>query len=128
MTIQAQILDLIRSLVKDFNTALIMITHDLGVVAEMAEKMAVMYAGRIVEQGTVVEIFNQPMHPYTAGLMNSILTWTAARNSVCIRLKVLYLIYRHCPWAALLLIVCEYARDNCHFERPSLSGPLMVGK
>ena len=72
VTIQAQILELIGELAQEFNTALIMITHDLGVVAEVAQKMAVMYAGRIVEQGMVVDVFAQPCHPYTQGLMDSI--------------------------------------------------------
>ena len=71
VTIQAQILDLLRQLRDAAGTALIMITHDLGVVAEMADKVAVMYAGRIVEAGTVSEVFGNPQHPYTIGLMSS---------------------------------------------------------
>ena len=72
VTIQAQILDLIRNLQKDFNMGLILITHDLGVVAEMCHDVIVMYAGRIIEQGTVEEIFYRPKHPYTRGLLDSI--------------------------------------------------------
>ena len=71
VTIQAQILELMRSLGAETGAAQIMITHDLGVVAEMADKVAVMYAGRIVEAGTTAQIFDDPQHPYTLGLMSS---------------------------------------------------------
>jgi len=71
VTIQAQILDLMRTLSSETGAALILITHDLGVVAEMADKVAVMYAGRIVESGSVADIFDDPQHPYTLGLMSS---------------------------------------------------------
>ncbi|GAB4449134.1 MAG: ABC transporter ATP-binding protein [Anaerolineales bacterium] len=72
VTIQAQILDLIRDMRKEMNTAVILITHDLGVVAEMAERVAVMYAGEIVEQTDVYRLFDEPLHPYTQGLIGSI--------------------------------------------------------
>lgn len=71
VTIQAQILDLLRDLKNKINASIMLITHDLGVVAEMADFVVVMYAGRIVEQGTAEEIFNSPLHPYTIGLMKS---------------------------------------------------------
>jgi oligopeptide/dipeptide ABC transporter ATP-binding protein len=72
VTIQAQILDLIRDLQRDSGTALMLITHDLGVVAETADRVAVMYAGRIAEEGPVDAVFDDPQHPYTIGLMSSI--------------------------------------------------------
>ena len=72
VTIQAQILDLISSLQKDFGMAMIMITHDLGVIAETCEQVVVMYAGQVVEQGSVFDIFDRPKHPYTQGLLRSI--------------------------------------------------------
>jgi peptide/nickel transport system ATP-binding protein len=72
VTIQAQILDLMRDLKARLGTAIILITHDLGVVAEMAERVVVMYAGRMVEQAPVGDLFRRPRHPYTRGLMNSI--------------------------------------------------------
>jgi oligopeptide/dipeptide ABC transporter ATP-binding protein len=72
VTIQAQILDLMRNLRKNIGTAIILITHDLGVVAEMCERVAVMYAGRIVEEASVVDLFRNPLHPYTQGLIGSI--------------------------------------------------------
>jgi oligopeptide/dipeptide ABC transporter ATP-binding protein len=72
VTIQAQILDLMRGLREKTGTSIILITHDLGVVAEMAERVAVMYAGRIVEQTEIQTLFDQPLHPYTQGLIGSI--------------------------------------------------------
>ena len=69
VTIQAQILDLLIRLREKINTSIILITHDLGVIAEMADRMAVMYAGMIVEYGSVMDLFNDPRHPYTQGLM-----------------------------------------------------------
>lgn len=72
VTIQAQILDLMRDLRRDMGTSVILITHDLGVVAEMADRVAVMYAGEIVEQADVNSLFDEPMHPYTQGLIGSI--------------------------------------------------------
>jgi len=72
VTIQAQILDLMRDLRREMGTSVILITHDLGVVAEMAERVAVMYAGEIVEQTDVNSLFDQPLHPYTQGLIGSI--------------------------------------------------------
>ncbi len=72
VTIEAQILDLMRNLQSELGTAVILITHDLGVVAEMARKVVVMYAGKVVEQAPVEEIFAEPNHPYTQGLLNSL--------------------------------------------------------
>ena len=72
VTIQAQILDLMRDMRREMGTSVILITHDLGVVAEMAERVAVMYAGEIVEQTDVNSLFDEPLHPYTQGLIGSI--------------------------------------------------------
>lgn len=72
VTIQAQILDLMRALQSESNTAVVLITHDLGVVAEMADRVAVMYAGEIVEEADVGTLFSEPKHPYTRGLLGSI--------------------------------------------------------
>jgi peptide/nickel transport system ATP-binding protein len=72
VTIQAQVLDLMRTLREETGTAIILITHDLGVVAEVADDVAVMYAGRIVEKAPVAQLFAQPQHPYTIGLLGSI--------------------------------------------------------
>ena len=85
VTIQAQILDLMRNLQAELGMAILFITHDLGVVAEMADRVVVMYGGRTVEQGTVEEIFANPRMPYTAGLMNSIPRTGAGARSARLR-------------------------------------------
>jgi peptide/nickel transport system ATP-binding protein len=72
VTIQAQILDLIRKLQSELGMALILVTHDLGVIAEMAQRVIVMYAGKFVEEGSALDIFKRPMHPYTQGLLRAI--------------------------------------------------------
>ncbi|HLF84091.1 MAG TPA: ABC transporter ATP-binding protein, partial [Blastocatellia bacterium] len=72
VTIQAEILELLRSLRDDFDLSMLLITHDLGVVAETADRVAVMYAGRIVEEASVSELFHDPRHPYTEGLLRSV--------------------------------------------------------
>ena len=72
VTVQAQILDLLRELQAETGMAMVLITHDLGVVAEMADEVAVMYAGRVVERGDAAELFDDPQHPYTIGLLGSI--------------------------------------------------------
>lgn len=71
VTIQAQILELLKKVQKDTNCSIMLITHDLGVIAEMADEVVVMYAGRVIERGTVSEIFHNPLHPYTIGLQKS---------------------------------------------------------
>ncbi|GAB2838652.1 ABC transporter ATP-binding protein [Actinocorallia aurea] len=80
VTVQAQILDLLRDLQQEFNSAIIMITHDLGVVAEIADDVLVMYGGRCVEQGGVDDMFHRPLHPYTWGLLGSMPRLDRART------------------------------------------------
>ena len=72
VTIQAQVLDLMCALKEKFNTAMIFITHDLGIIAEICDRVGVMYAGRIIEEGTLEEVYNHTRHPYTEGLFNSL--------------------------------------------------------
>ncbi|MFT4412507.1 ABC transporter ATP-binding protein [Fredinandcohnia humi] len=72
VTIQAQILDLMKDLSRKFDTSILLITHDLGVVSEIADKVVVMYGGQVVEQSHVDDLFDEPFHPYTVGLMNSV--------------------------------------------------------
>ena len=74
VTIQAQVLALMQELQADIGMAIMLITHDLGVIADMADEVVVMYAGRVVEKGSVDDIFYNPLHPYTRGLLNSIPT------------------------------------------------------
>ncbi len=82
VTIQAQILDLFNDLKKRINGSILLITHDLGVIAEMADYVVVMYAGRIIEQGTALEIFRNPLHPYTQGLQKSKPTMKSSTDSL----------------------------------------------
>jgi peptide/nickel transport system ATP-binding protein len=86
VTIQAQVLDLINNLKKEKNTSMLLITHDLGVVAETCDRVAVVYAGEIVESGTVEEVFDHAQHPYTRGLFNSLPNMTKGEK----RLKPIY--------------------------------------
>ena len=71
VTIQAQVLELMKKLQRDFNTSIIFITHDLSVISEMADRVIVMYSGRVVEEASVYDLFEKPLHPYTEGLLNS---------------------------------------------------------
>ena len=87
VTVQAQILDLIRDLQKEFNSAVIVITHDLGVVAELADDILVMYAGRAVEYGTAEQIFNEPEHPYAWGLLGSMPRFDRERSERLLPIK-----------------------------------------
>jgi len=119
VTIQAQILDLMRKLKSDYNTSILLITHDLGVVAEMCERVIVMYAGRIVEEADVRTIFHQPMHPYTKGLIKS-----TPRLSV--GEKKLYSIpgnvpsLKNMPKGCSFAPRCDSALATCHEEIPDL--------
>ncbi|MGM9522266.1 MAG: ABC transporter ATP-binding protein [Oscillospiraceae bacterium] len=72
VTIQAQILELMKKLQKEFSTSLVLITHNMGIIAELCQKVAIMYSGEIIEYGTVSEVFTNPLHPYTKGLLNAI--------------------------------------------------------
>jgi peptide/nickel transport system ATP-binding protein len=87
VTVQAQILDLIRDLQSEFNSAVVIITHDLGVVAELADNIMVMYAGREVEYGTAEQIFREPQHPYTWGLLGSMPRLDRVRTDRLIPIK-----------------------------------------
>jgi oligopeptide/dipeptide ABC transporter ATP-binding protein len=120
VTIQAQILDLLRKLAHEFNTALVLITHDLGVVAEMAQRIAVMYAGRIVEQGTVVEVFARPYHPYTAGLMLSIPKLAGVNKQKLYTIEGVVPDLAELPPGCTFAERCQYAQVICHSEQPTL--------
>ena len=119
VTIQAQILDLINSLREKLNMSVLLITHDLGVVAETADKVVVMYCGRVVEKGTVEDIFTDPKHPYTRGLLDSIPRMDKD-------VKPLYMIKgivpdptnlpKGCPFADR----CDRCMDKCREAMPKL--------
>ncbi|MBO9665445.1 MAG: ABC transporter ATP-binding protein [Bdellovibrio sp.] len=121
VTIQAQILDLMRKLQADFGAAMILITHDLGVVAEMCQEVAVMYAGRVVEYGTVEDIFYRPKHPYTRGLLDSIPHFETGHKLEQLKtikgmVPSLYNLPEGCRFAER----CPYAQDDCRKIYPQL--------
>ena len=109
VTIQAQILDLMRKVQKEFQAGMILITHDLGVVAEMCQDVLVMYAGKVVEYGTVEDIFYRPKHPYTKGLLDSIPHFETGS-----RLKQLNTIPGLVPNLYKLPVGCRF-QDRCQF-------------
>jgi oligopeptide/dipeptide ABC transporter ATP-binding protein len=125
VTIQAQILDLLRELQAKVGMGLILITHDLGVVAEMAHEVAVMYAGRVVEHGTVYEIFKNPKMPYTRGLLNSIPTLNrdATGKVKKTRLETIPGIVPnllHLPQGCRFQERCSFVIDKCKGVEPDL--------
>lgn len=117
VTIQAQILDLMRKLKTSHNTAIMLITHDLGVVAEMCDRVIVMYGGKVVEQGEVITLFTNPKHPYTQGLLKSIPSLESEQ-------KRLYSIKGNVPSPGSLrkgctfAPRCEFAMDICKEQSP----------
>jgi peptide/nickel transport system ATP-binding protein len=121
VTVQAQILELLDRLRRELQMALVIITHDLGVVAETAEQVAVMYAGRIVEQAPVSELFSQPMHPYTWGLLRSIPKLTGPRDEALLPIpgRPPSLISR--PKGCAFAERCAYAQDECRVTDPVLA-------
>lgn len=114
VTIQAQILDLLRNLKDKINSSIMLITHDLGVIAEMADFVVVMYAGRIVEKGTVHEVFKNPSHPYTLGLM-------ASKPAVNKSIERLYSIPGSVPNPINMPNYC-YFKDRCEKRLPACEG------
>lgn len=119
VTIQAQVLNMMNELKEKFNTALVMITHDLGVVAKMCDEVAVMYAGRIVESGTLADVYNNPLHPYTEGLFNSL----PRINSTQTKLKPIpgmMVDPSNLPKGCAFADRCPYAVDKCFAERPEV--------
>ena len=115
VTIQAQILDLLKELKSKINSSIMLITHDLGVVANMADYVVVMYAGRVIEKGTAQEIFSNPCHPYTIGLMKS-------KPVVGKKVEELYNIPGSVPNPVNMPDYCyfrdrcEYCTDRCHMK------------
>jgi oligopeptide transport system ATP-binding protein len=120
VTIQAQILDLIKSLRQDLGMAVIMITHDLGVVAGVADKINVMYAGFIVESAPAEELFAKPRHPYTLGLLRSIPRIDEPRKEKLIPIEGLPPDLIDAPQGCPFVPRCTYKVDRCVEENPSL--------
>ena len=119
VTIQAQILDLLKALQAEHRMAILLITHDLGIVAETADKVAIMYAGKIVEQASVTDLFDSPKHPYTLGLFKSLPRLDEPRG----RLRTIegrVPAATHFPPGCRFHPRCEYAMDVCREKVPSL--------
>ncbi|WP_352404704.1 ABC transporter ATP-binding protein [Sporanaerobacter acetigenes] len=121
VTIQAQILDLLKELKKDFETAIILVTHDLGVVANFADKIQVMYAGQVVERGTRDEIFQNSMHPYTWALLSSVPRLDTKGKEELYALggtpPDLILPLKGCPFSSR----CEHCMEICLEEKPEIT-------
>ena len=117
VTIQAQVLETMQDLKEKYKMAMIMITHDLGIVAEVCDDVAVMYAGRIIEQGTLEEVFEHTLHPYTEGLFNSLPNINDRRHKL-IPIPGLMpdpsVIPEGCPFAPR----CRYATEECSKRQP----------
>ncbi len=122
VTVQAQVLHLLKELTRETNAALVLITHDLGVVARYADRVNVMYAGRIVESGTAREIYNHPRHPYTVGLMNSMPRLDEDKREslqpILGQPPDLAALPPGCPFRPR----CRFAVEKCASERPELAG------
>lgn len=118
VTIQAQVLSLIKGLREKMNTSMILITHDLGVVAEMCDEVATVYAGRIVEKGGVLEVYTNPAHPYTVGLFGALPTMNTGRRLTPIPGMMPDPAQEPvgCPFAPR----CQYATDICREQMPEL--------
>lgn len=119
VTIQAQVLDLIKDLKDKNGTSVIMITHDLGIVAEICDQVAVMYAGHIVEHGSLDEVFNHTLHPYTEGLFNS-LPNINDRKSELKPIPGLMPDPTNLPEGCAFAPRCEYATEACKTVQPEL--------
>ena len=118
VTIQAQVLELMSELKEKYDTSMILITHDLGIVAEVCDTVAVMYAGRIVEQGTLEDVFDHTKHPYTEGLFNS-LPNIQNRTAMLKPIKGLMPDPTNLPEGCAFAPRCDYATDECSKRCPT---------
>ena len=120
VTIQAQILDLINELKEKLGTSVMMITHDLGVIAEVADDVMVMYAGKVVEYGSADDIFESPKHPYTSGLMNCIPKLTDEDHTRLDVIKGMVPSFDQMPKGCAFCPRCSEAKDICRERMPEL--------
>ena len=120
VTIQAQILELIAKLQRENGMAVIFITHDLAVIAELADRVSVMYAGRVVEQSKVTELFSSPLHPYTQGLLNSIPKLEGTPKTELDTIAGLVPSYDEMPSGCRFRNRCNYAQPLCGNKVPNL--------
>ncbi|GAK11965.1 ABC transporter ATP-binding protein [Geomicrobium sp. JCM 19039] len=119
VTVQAQILDLMRNLSNEYDSSIILITHDLGVVAELAQRVVVMYAGQVVEEAAIEDLFDKPLHPYTEGLLNSMPKLDEEQD----RLQSIpgaVPTPDNFPVGCRFVTRCPYAMEVCTKEQPTL--------
>jgi len=120
VTIQAQILRLLRELIETSNTALILISHDLGIIAEMADEVAIMYAGKIVEHATTRDLFAEPLHPYTIGLLQSIPRGEEKKEKQLRTIQGSVPKLYELPAGCMFNPRCKYIVERCRREEPEL--------
>jgi peptide/nickel transport system ATP-binding protein len=118
VTIQAQILELMKELQTKYSTSLLMITHNLGIIAELCEKVAVMYAGRVIEYGTVAEVFKNPLHPYTIGLLGAIPALEGARERLT-AIPGRIANAQNLPQGCSFHPRCQLCKNRCRDEQPN---------
>ncbi|MBW7459026.1 ABC transporter ATP-binding protein [Paenibacillus sepulcri] len=120
VTVQAQILELLLQLKREFRMSMLLITHDMGVAAEVADRIAVMYAGTVVEEGTVEEIFGHPRHPYTMGLLRSIPGMDGNRGEELYTIKGAIPPISRLPSGCRFHSRCPYVMETCREKEPPL--------
>jgi peptide/nickel transport system ATP-binding protein len=120
VTVQAQIIELMRDLQKEFNTAIVLITHDLGVVADMADDVVVMYGGRVVESAPATELYARPRHPYTRGLMASVPKVDGDTSQRLVPIEGQPPDLAALPPGCAFAPRCRHATERCSSERPEL--------
>jgi peptide/nickel transport system ATP-binding protein/oligopeptide transport system ATP-binding protein len=120
VTVQAQILDLMNQLQQDFGTSIIMITHNLGVVSQMAAEVAVMYLGKIVEYASTHDLFHDPLHPYTVGLLNSVPVLGRKEKKVLVPIKGMVPTPTSIPPGCPFEPRCPRAMSICREQQPEL--------
>jgi oligopeptide/dipeptide ABC transporter ATP-binding protein len=120
VTIQAQVLEVMRDLAVEFGTALVIITHNLGVVARYAERVIVMYAGRIIESGSATDVYHNPKHPYTLGLLKSVPRLDEDRPEKLEAIEGLPPLVIDLPDACAFAPRCPYVIDKCNEAMPEL--------
>lgn len=119
VTIQAQILELMKQLQEEYETSLLMITHNLGIISELCQRVAVMYAGRIIEEGSVEEVFAHPAHPYTVGLLNALPKLTGPRERL-MAISGHVADPENLPCGCSFNPRCEKCTENCRQNAPEM--------
>ncbi|MDR0468603.1 MAG: ABC transporter ATP-binding protein [Peptococcaceae bacterium] len=120
VTIQAQILELMRELQRTYASSLLMITHNLGIIAELCQQVAVMYAGRVIEYGTVKDVFSSPKHPYTLGLLGALPALEGPRHELT-AIPGIIADAQNLPEGCAFHPRCEHCQEKCKTEQPLMS-------